>query len=229
MKKIVKLTESNLVNLVKRVLSEQEEISYTTKFDATFENATSQNKNELKIFKGTKFVKKGDVLVANTKYQFVDSRTGNPMLKGDYGNETISTLTGEVTYICGEGKFTVKTSKYKYFQQYGELTKALAPLCKRKSVPSNPNVVKNVVNNAGKLPLQSVGSVAPKLSGHMCDQTTGNVMIRPGKSYKYCMDNVNKKYYFKGTQGEPLQKFPNWTEATGTGLESIKTKIFFDK
>jgi hypothetical protein len=226
MRKIVKLTESNLVNLVKRIISEQEEISYTTKFDATFENASDEQRDELKIFKGTKFVKKGNILVANTKYQFVDSGTGVVMA---YGPSKIKTHTGEVTYICGEGKFTAKLSKYKYWQQYGELTKALSPLCKRKSVPSNPNVVKNVVNNAGKLPIKSVGSNAPKLSGHMCDQTTGNINLLTGKSYKYCMDSQSKKYYYKGTQGEPLQKFPNWTEATGPGLEAIKTKIFFNK
>lgn len=226
MRKIVKLTESNLVNLVKRIISEQEEISYTTKFDATFENASDEQRDELKIFKGTKFVKKGNILVANTKYQFVDSGTGVVMA---YGPSKIKTHTGEVTYICGEGKFTAKLSKYKYWQQYGELTKALSPLCKRKSVPSNPNVVKNVVNNAGKLPIKSVGSNAPKLSGHMCDQTTGNINLLTGKSYKYCMDSQNQKYYFKGTQGEPLQKFPDWTEATGSGLESIKSKVFFDR
>jgi hypothetical protein len=214
------------VNLVKRIISEQEEISYTTKFDATFENASDEQRDELKIFKGTKFVKKGNILVANTKYQFVDSGTGVVMA---YGPSKIKTHTGEVTYICGEGKFTAKLSKYKYWQQYGELTKALSPLCKRKSVPSNPNVVKNVVNNAGKLPIKSVGSNAPKLSGHMCDQTTGNVKLFTGKSYKYCMDSQNQKYYFKGTQGEPLQKFPDWTEATGSGLESIKSKVFFDR
>jgi hypothetical protein len=214
------------VNLVKRIIREQEEISYTTKFDATFENASDEQRDELKIFKGTKFVKKGNILVANTKYQFVDSGTGVVMA---YGPSKIKTHTGEVTYICGEGKFTAKLSKYKYWQQYGELTKALSPLCKRKSVPSNPNVVKNVVNNAGKLPIKSVGSNAPKLSGHMCDQTTGNVKLFTGKSYKYCMDSQNQKYYFKGTQGEPLQKFPDWTEATGSGLESIKSKVFFDR
>jgi hypothetical protein len=63
----------------------------------------------------------------------------------------------------------------------------------------------------------------------MCDQTTGNVKLFTGKSYKYCMDSQNQKYYFKGTQGEPLQKFPDWTEATGSGLESIKSKVFFDR
>jgi hypothetical protein len=228
MRKIVKLTESNLVNLVKRIISEQEEISYTTKFDATFENASDQTRPELKIFEGAKFVKNGDVLVADTKYQFVDSRTG---VKIGYGPKDALKFeyTGKVTYNCAEGKFTVNASKFKYFQEYGELTKALSPLCKRKSVPSNPNVVKNVVNNAGKLPIKSVGSNAPKLSGHMCDQTTGNVKLFTGKSYKYCMDSQNQKYYFKGTQGEPLQKFPDWTEATGSGLESIKSKVFFDR
>jgi hypothetical protein len=197
---------------VKPLISEQEEMSYTVRNDATFENATSELRNELKIFKGAKFVKKGNLLVANTKYQFVDSRTGTPILVGKYQQEKPNLYTGEVTYDCAEGKFTVKTSKDKYYQQYGGLTKALTPLCKSKvskeTTPTDQNT--STDQNTEK-------------SNHVCD-TDKTSRIAKGKSYNYCYNGG--KYYFKGTVGEYQTKHPNWTESTGKGLEAIKEKIF---
>jgi hypothetical protein len=198
---------------VKPLISEQEEMSYTVKNDATFENATSELRNELKIFKGAKFVKKGNLLVANTKYQFVDSRTGNPVLVGKYQQEKPNLQTGEVTYNCAEGKFSVKASKDKYYQQYGGLTKALAPLCNSK------------VNTKTATTDQTAPKAAQntQTANHVCD-TDKTSKIGKGKSYNYCYNKG--KYYFKGTVGEYQTKNPNWTEATGKGLDSIKEKIF---
>jgi hypothetical protein len=194
---------------VKPLISEQEEMSYTVKNDATFENATSEFRNELKIFKGTKFVKNGNLLVANTKYQFIDSRTG---VKKGYGpqNALKYDYTGKVTYNCAEGKFTVNASKDKYYQQYGGLTKALVPLCNSKV--NTPKTAQNAptAQNASK-------------PNHPCDSDKKS-KIATGKSYNYCYNQ--NKYYFKGTQGEPLTKYPEWTEASAKGLEAIKTKIF---
>ena len=185
----------------KPLISEQEEMGYTVKNDATFENATSEAKPELKIFKGTKFVKNGDVLVANTKYQFVDSRTG---VKLGYGPKDALKFeyAGKVTYNCAEGKFTVNASKDKYFQQYGSLTKALAPLCKTKVAPTNTETKSN----------------------HICD-TDKTSQLQTGRSFKYCKNGED--YYFIGTAGEFQTKYPEWTQAKGSGLESIKTKIFY--
>ena len=185
----------------KPLISEQEEMTYTVKNDATFENANNETKPELKIFKGTKFVKNGDVLVANTKYQFVDSRTG---VKIGYGPKDALKFeyAGKVTYNCAEGKFTVNASKDKYFQQYGALTKALAPLCRTKVAPVSDE---------------------PK-SDHVCD-TDKTSQLQTGRSYKYCKNGED--YYFIGTSPEIKAKFPEWTLAKGSGLESIKTKIFY--
>jgi hypothetical protein len=192
------LLESKL-GKVKPLISEQEEMSYTVKNDATFENATSEFRDELKIFKGTKFVKNGKLLVAKTNYQFVDTRTGNPSTQGKP-----KLIAGNVTYNCAEGKFTVNFSKDKYYQQYGGLTKALAPLCNAKA--TTPKTDQDT----------------PK-SNHVCD-TDKKSKIAKGKSYNYCYNGG--KYYFKGTVGEYQTKHPDWTEAVGTGLDAIKQKIF---
>jgi len=199
------LLESKLGE-VKPLISEQEEMSYTVKNDATFENATSEFRDELKIFKGTKFVKNGKLLVAKTNYQFVDSRTGVVSAQGKP-----KLIAGNVTYNCAEGKFTVNFSKDKYYQQYGGLTKALAPLCNAKATtPKTDQDTPKTNQDTTK-------------SGHVCD-TDKKSRIAKGKSYDYCYNGG--KYYFKGTVGEYQTKHPDWTEATGKGLNAIKEKIF---
>jgi hypothetical protein len=199
------LLESKLGE-VKPLISEQEEMSYTVKNDATFENATSEFKDELKIFKGTKFVKNGKLLVAKTNYQFVDTRTGVPKTQGKP-----KLIAGNVTYNCAEGKFTVNFSKDKYYQQYGGLTKALAPLCNAKAAkPKTNQVTPNANQDTTK-------------SNHVCD-TDKKSRTAKGKSYNYCYNGG--KYYFKGTVGEYQTKNPDWTEAAGKGLNAIKEKIF---
>jgi hypothetical protein len=42
--------------------------------------------------------------------------------------------------------------------------------------------------------------------------------------YDYMMKDG--KYYFKG-KGTTVQKYPNWVEATGKGLDAIKSKVKF--
>jgi len=44
------------------------------------------------------------------------------------------------------------------------------------------------------------------------------------KSFDYALDNG--KYYFKG-KGTQASKYPNWVEAKGNGLNSIKSKVKF--
>jgi hypothetical protein len=199
------LLESKLGE-VKPLISEQEEMSYTVKNDATFENTAGEWKDELKIFKGAKFVKNGKLLVAKTNYQFVDSRTGVVSAQGKP-----KLIAGNVTYNCAEGKFTVNFSKDKYYQQYGGLTKALAPLCNAKATtPKTNQVTPNAKQDTTK-------------SNHVCD-TDKTSKIFKGKSYDYCYNG--EKYYFKGKVGEYQTKHPDWTEAVGTGLDAIKQKIF---
>jgi hypothetical protein len=167
---------------------------------------------ELKLFKGATFNKVGENLVANTRFQFVDSLNGLVTA----GSDTISTvddesigkytITGKVTYYCKLGKFTADKSKYQYFDesdgQY--LVKMLKPLCQSSGV---------------------VKSSGTTTSNHICDTDKTNSKVHIGKSYKYCKNGEN--YYFIGTSPEIKTKYPSWTQATGKGLESIKTNIFY--
>lgn len=52
---------------------------------------------------------------------------------------------------------------------------------------------------------------------------------RPGDPFQYLKvdDGTTTKYYFKGVKGDQLKKYPNWTEATGNGLEKIKELVTF--
>ena len=50
---------------------------------------------------------------------------------------------------------------------------------------------------------------------------------RPGDPYQYLKvdDGTTTKYYFKGIKGEPLKKYPNWTEALGGNMNKIKSDV----
>ena len=77
-------------------------------------------------------------------------------------------------------------------------------------------------------PLIMERTTVTPLSNHVCDTDTTS-KLHQGQNYKYCKNG--EKYYFIGTTGEFKTKNPNWTESTGTGLESIKKMIgpVFDK
>ena len=115
-----------------------------------------------------------------------------------------------VSFYCKKGKF--------YFEgnNNGYVSHQLAtPL------------VKNVCGRTAVVTPEIPLVVTPP-SDHVCDTDTTS-KLHQGKSYKYCKNG--EKYYFIGTAGEFKTKHPNWTEATGKGLESIKTMIgpVFDK
>jgi hypothetical protein len=56
--------------------------------------------------------------------------------------------------------------------------------------------------------------------------TTEKINTTHDKDYDYKLEN--NKYFFKGKQGRPsATKYPNWVEATGKGLESIKKNVKF--
>jgi hypothetical protein len=109
-----------------------------------------------------------------------------------------------VSFYCKQGKF--------YFEgiKYGNVSHQLA-------VPLVKNVCGRTAVVVPKIPL-----VVTPASDHVCDTDTTS-KLHQGKSYKYCKNG--DKYYFIGTTGEFKTKHPNWTEATGTGLASIKTMI----
>ena len=230
------LLESTMGN-VKPLIMEGDN-SYTLKNDKTLENSnTLKQTPELKIFKGAKFTKVSGAkeLVADTKYQFVDSINGvvtkgpyvKDMIKNDDFNPLLGpiglisknlfdgkykTFKGKVTYYCGIGKFKVKESTHEYFDEEKNLSTMLKGACNAKDEPITDPIV------------------TPK-SDHVCD-TDKNSKLHKGKNYKYCKNG--EKYYFKGIEGTTKKfkdKHPNWTLAKGVGLKSIKKMIgpVFDK
>ena len=236
MKKIIKLTESDLARIVRRVITEESANSYTVKNDTTLENSnTAGTFPELKLFKGATFTKVPGAkeLVATTKYQFVDTATGTVLngpndIVGAYVDNTVAGMTfgltklkgegflggetysGKVTYYCGIGKFKVKETKDEYFDEGFGLANMLKGACNATDTPApGPNP-------------------AP-LVNHVCEDKAKST-VRQGRSYKYCKNGQN--YYFKGIVDGPEGNFktqhPSWTLAKGTGLKSIKDKMFYD-
>ena len=54
----------------------------------------------------------------------------------------------------------------------------------------------------------------------------GKINTTFDKAYDYKLENG--KYYFKGKENTQYAKnYPNWVEATGKGLEAIKSKVTF--
>lgn len=105
---------------------------------------TGQNKKttagaeDLKIFKGAKFIKQGGNIVANTKYQFVDS-LGNVII-GVGQNPTmrsIKTYQGNVTYGCSTGKYTVNMRTDLMFYDK-TLSPMLNKMCQAKTTETQP-------------------------------------------------------------------------------------------
>lgn len=80
----------------------------------------------------------------------------------------------------------------------------------------------------------SDGEITPK--GKEDIDKLHNALFGPSQNEKINTTNdrdydykfSNNKYYFKGKQGRPsATKYPNWVEATGKGLESIKKNVKF--
>lgn len=87
--------------------------------------------------------------------------------------------------------------------------------------------------SSGKVKVGTMASTAQKLAAPLiqADTNTQNagdkINTTNDKSYDYKLSGG--KYYFKGKDNTTYAtKFPNWTEATGKGLEAIKSKVKFD-
>jgi hypothetical protein len=99
---------------------------------------TTASAEDLKIFKGAKFIKQGSTIVANTKYQFLD-RLGNviiglgqnPSMRGK------KTYQGNVTYGCSTGKYTVNMRTDLMFYDK-TLSPMLNKMCQAKTTETQP-------------------------------------------------------------------------------------------
>jgi len=87
--------------------------------------------------------------------------------------------------------------------------------------------------SSGKVKVGAMASAVQKVAVPLiqADTNTQNagdkINTTNDKAYDYKLSGG--KYYFKGKANTTYAtKFPNWTEATGKGLEAIKSKVKFD-
>jgi peptidoglycan hydrolase-like protein with peptidoglycan-binding domain len=217
MKKIVRLTESDLARIVERVLNEQflaqaqapsptQNLIGAQGAPKNFQNITPTQKNaasnnqttytvrnpelilvgqtkktgadaseDLKIFKGAKFIKQGGNMVANTKYQFVDA-LGNVVI--GVGNAPTmrnnKTYSGNVTYGCGTGKYTVdKRTDIMFYDK--TLSPMLNKMCQAKAAQTQSPKT------------QQTTTQTPKTQQTTTQQTTTQQTVAPS------IENVNAK------------------------------------
>lgn len=99
---------------------------------------TTAAAEDLKIFKGAKFIKQGGNIVANTKYQFLDM-FGNVII-GVGQNSSMrgnKTYQGNVTYGCSTGKYTVNMRTDLMFYDK-TLSPMLNKMCQAKTTETQP-------------------------------------------------------------------------------------------
>lgn len=108
--------------------------------DVTFEHATKSMGDELKLFKGTKFVRtqKNNLMATKTKYQLVGTLAGGA---------SSAVNTGNVVYYCSNGKFQVQGLNDLYYNEdFLQIKKVFADLC-----PKLPQIAKQQVQNKASL------------------------------------------------------------------------------
>jgi hypothetical protein len=180
------------------------------------ENTTSWSEGiglaELKMFRGATFKIDGKgILKAKTKYQFVDTLDGSVYMPGeDYEpNYKVSvdgngTITGTITYSCGQGKFYSNYNVSKlYYDEDGGLVPKLNKLCQASKTQT---------------PVKSIGggktkSKCPKLEKTYLDK--GYVMVTEKRykelandktrvrKYAWCPISKTNIYFAKVVQGTP--------------------------
>lgn len=158
------------------------------------ENA-SINKSELKLFRGTTFKKEpnSERLIAKTKYQYVDTDSGNVVKSSDdqtnvsRDEERTYTFNGTVTYLCQAGKFVTDTSKgNQFFDEEGSLTKELKLACafKGQGTPTTTTQQTQVQQNAIKCGWKNQDGSADvegyKNSGWKCPTKSGDKKTSTG-------------------------------------------------
>ena len=105
----------------------------------TLEHATKSMGDELKLFKGTKFVRtQKNNLIAKTKYQLVGTFAGGASGEVNSGN---------VVYFCGTGKFQVQGLSDTYFNEdFLQIKKVFTEMCGKL-----PQIAKQQVQNNATL------------------------------------------------------------------------------
>jgi hypothetical protein len=223
MKQIIRLTENDLIRIVKRVINENkqnymlnEQQTYTVKSDEQVLDNLKFGKSGLKFFKGLTFTKSGDKMVSSTgTIQFVYG-IGNSVVDGPDYNKGLEiaqsqvgiytrpekkSYKGKVMYSCSTKKFTTTVSGNNQYEDENKyLSNGLDKVCKGVSKVNTLNQPKQGKVNMG--------------SGSKAKINTTN-----DKGYDYKLENGKYYYSPKGKN--------SWIEAEGEGLEAIKRIVKF--
>lgn len=181
----------------------------------------------------------------------------DPKKATNYMMNKIQTLSQEVvnkikqnpTYITNISNFlsSYRGSMTQTQKNFVDTTKSAIQalsLAQSKNISNNITNSLNQTQNRGtenifSLPMwntQNRSTVTPSQSDTTAQtqSVTTTETTQPGdkinttndKAYDYKLSGG--KYYFKGKPNTPsATKYPNWTEATGKGLEAIKSKVSF--
>lgn len=186
----------------------------------SLENSKSKDDAELKIFKNTKFVKNSDGnLIANTKYQFLDSYYGyvvtSPITfslkksedsKNNYAKDTYS---GSITYSCKYKIFTPdKFKNIHYFDEEKTLQSQLDGVCKSK------DVVKTEPESVDSTDTVNKEAIQPTEPTHTYPDD---------KNYKYAKDTAGNWWGLNITNNKwfNLIDYPESIEKLNTGAVKI--------
>jgi hypothetical protein len=137
-KRILTLHESRTKSQYLNVISEQNktEETYTLKSDyklTASDNNVTDFYNDLKLYRGTVFNKKGNNLVAKTNYGYVDNMTGELKKSVSDAITSGSNIKGNVTFDCSQGKFYITGNpNYKWYDKTKQLTNQLLPVCQNR-------------------------------------------------------------------------------------------------
>jgi hypothetical protein len=233
MKKIIRLTESDLVRLVKIISEEMSKL--TPENSLVGKTYNLEGKKICVIDKAYKLPQNGGFLVLPKEgcrksgivdgvsgYVYMSEINGGSMMSrfewaGDnwvsepsynLGNVTISAPTQTTTTTPNTTQSTTVTTK-------STTTK-----------PNTTNTTQGTTTNTtqGTTTNTTQGTTTNTTQG----TTTSQAKINTTNDRAYDYKLENGKYFFKGKQGTSAgTKYPNWIEATGTGLTNIKQYVKF--
>lgn len=139
-KRILTLHEERSKAQYLNIINEQGTSEYKLGSDYTLKNedigvdayGSVNAANDLKLFKGTTFIKTGNDLIATTKYKYVDIITGKGRSSATDDSMTgeAEARSGKIIFSCSQGKFHPSNNpKYKFYDKTKVLSVKLTQIC----------------------------------------------------------------------------------------------------
>jgi hypothetical protein len=202
------MVSTNLVSEVRNSST-----SYTLGSDKYFLESSDVGQPELKFFKGATFKIDGrGILKAKTKYQFVDTWSGevygikDELIQFGSKNMPISknknlkyanpeTIDGTITYSCDQGKFfTDYNVELLYYDDEGGITPPLRKLCKASKTGESPTP-SPTTSKCPKIVKKFTENGYKKIDKQRYDQLANdNTRIR---KYEWCPEGKVHLYFAK--------------------------------